>query len=113
MAAHCDVRQHESLSELARGASSIVNLAAEHRDDVRPLSRYHETNVQGASQVCLAARNAGIQKIVFTSWVPMRARGVPRWTRSRVGAKDDWMNRCEKAAIRNRGSNSAWLPTID
>jgi nucleoside-diphosphate-sugar epimerase len=66
---HCDVRQHESLSELARGASAIVNLAAEHRDDVRPLSRYHETNVQGASQVCLAARNAGIQKIVFTSGV--------------------------------------------
>jgi nucleoside-diphosphate-sugar epimerase len=65
----CDVRQHESLSEVARSAYAIVNLAAEHRDDVRPLSRYHETNVEGASQVCLAARNAGIQKIVFTSSV--------------------------------------------
>src|ERR1035437_509520 len=51
----CDVRQHESVSEVAHGAYAIVNLAAEHRDDVRPLSRYHETNVQGASQVCLAA----------------------------------------------------------
>jgi nucleoside-diphosphate-sugar epimerase len=48
---------------------SLVNLAAEHRDDVRPLSRYHETNVEGASQVCLAARHAGIQKIVFASSV--------------------------------------------
>jgi nucleoside-diphosphate-sugar epimerase len=67
--AQCDVRQHESLIEVARGAGAIVNLAAEHRDDVRPLSRYHETNVEGASEVCLAARNAGIQKIVFTSSV--------------------------------------------
>jgi nucleoside-diphosphate-sugar epimerase len=26
----------------------IVNLAAEHRDDVRPISRYHNVNVSGA-----------------------------------------------------------------
>jgi len=65
----CDVRQQETLSDVARGAGAIVNLAAEHRDDVRPLSRYHETNVEGATQVCIAARNAGIQKIVFTSSV--------------------------------------------
>ncbi len=65
----CDVRKHETLGEVVRGSSAIVNLAAEHRDDVRPLSRYHETNVDGASEVCIAARNAGIQKIVFTSSV--------------------------------------------
>lgn len=65
----CDVRRHETFSELARDAGAIVNLAAEHCDDVRPLSRYRETNVEGASQVCIAARNAGIQKIVFTSSV--------------------------------------------
>ena len=63
----CDVRRHETLNEVAHGTRAIVNLAAEHRDDVRPLSRYHETNVEGASQVCLAASNAGIQKIVFAS----------------------------------------------
>jgi nucleoside-diphosphate-sugar epimerase len=65
----CDVRRYEILSEVVRDTSAIVNLAAEHRDDVRPLSRYHETNVEGASQVCIAARNAGIQKIVFSSSV--------------------------------------------
>lgn len=65
----CDVRRHETLSKLLKGAATIVNLAAEHRDDVRPISRYHETNVEGASQVCLAARHSGIQKIVFTSSV--------------------------------------------
>jgi nucleoside-diphosphate-sugar epimerase len=49
------------------GASALINLAAEHRDDVRPISRYHETNVEGARQICQAATEAGIQKLVFTS----------------------------------------------
>ena len=65
----CDVRQRDTLVDLFRSAEVVINLAAEHRDDVRPLSRYHETNVHGASEVCTAARNAGVQKIVFTSSV--------------------------------------------
>jgi nucleoside-diphosphate-sugar epimerase len=65
----CDVTQRESLQGLTKGASAIVNLAAEHRDDVRPLSRYQQVNVEGAVQVCKAAREAGVQKIVFTSSV--------------------------------------------
>jgi nucleoside-diphosphate-sugar epimerase len=67
--AACDVRQPESFRELLRGASALVNLAAEHRDDVRPLSRYYETNVEGAEQVCRAARDAGLRRIIFTSSV--------------------------------------------
>ena len=66
---HCDVRHCETFSEEAQGVDVIVNLAAEHRDDVRPLSRYRETNVKGASEVCLVARKHGIRKIVFTSSV--------------------------------------------
>ncbi len=65
----CDVRSCEAFNDLFCGVRAIVNLAAEHRDDVRPLSRYHETNVDGALQVCQAARKANIQKIVFTSSV--------------------------------------------
>jgi nucleoside-diphosphate-sugar epimerase len=67
--ARCDVLDGQSLQEAVHGANVIFNLAAEHRDDVRPLSRYHEVNVKGAAQVCEAARAAGIQKIVFTSSV--------------------------------------------
>jgi nucleoside-diphosphate-sugar epimerase len=63
------VRQSETLVELFRSAETVINLAAEHRDDVRPLSRYHETNVHGASEVCIAARKAGVRKIIFTSSV--------------------------------------------
>jgi nucleoside-diphosphate-sugar epimerase len=64
---HCDVRSEKSLREVLRETRTIVNLAAEHRDDVRPLTRYRETNVDGATHVCNAAREVGIQKIVFTS----------------------------------------------
>lgn len=65
----CDVRMGASLTDILTGAGAIFNLAAEHRDDVRPISRYHETNVEGARQVCQAARDSGIQTIVFTSSV--------------------------------------------
>jgi len=65
----CDVREAESLQPVLSGAQALINLAAEHRDDVRPVSRYHETNVEGARQVCLAAQTAGIQTLIFTSSV--------------------------------------------
>lgn len=63
----CDVTNLDSLRPLVTGASAIVNLAAEHRDDVTPVSRYTEVNVHGASVVCDAARAAGVDKILFTS----------------------------------------------
>ena len=69
LSTECDVRRHESLRGVVDGAHAIVNLAAEHRDDVRPLSRYHETNVEGARQVCMAAREASVNTILFTSSV--------------------------------------------
>jgi nucleoside-diphosphate-sugar epimerase len=65
----CDVRRRETLSDLIQGADAIVNLAAAHRDDVRPLSLYRETNVDGATEVCAAARSAGVKKIIFASSV--------------------------------------------
>ena len=65
----CDVRRLETLNEVVRGAGVIVNLAAAHRDDIRPLSLYTEINVLGAENTCQAARQAGIQKIVFASSV--------------------------------------------
>ena len=63
----CDVRDGKTLRTLFSEAKAVINLAAEHRDDVRPVSRYHETNVEGASEVCLAARDTGISKIIFAS----------------------------------------------
>ncbi len=48
---------------------AIINLAAVHRDDIRPFSRYDDVNVQGAVNICEAARKHGIMSIVFTSTV--------------------------------------------
>jgi nucleoside-diphosphate-sugar epimerase len=61
----------EDLNSLNRvdGSDCIINLAAVHRDDIRPLSRYDDVNVQGSVNVCEAARKHGINKIIFTSSV--------------------------------------------
>jgi len=65
---YLDVEDVDSLNQLA-GVSTIMNLAAVHRDDVRPLSRYDDVNVQGAKNVCEAACKHGVHKIIFTSSV--------------------------------------------
>ncbi len=47
----------------------IINLAAEHRDDVAPVDLYYETNVNGSKNICDFARKKNINKIIFTSSV--------------------------------------------
>jgi nucleoside-diphosphate-sugar epimerase len=64
-----DVRSLDQLRRSILERSIIINLAAEHRDDVRPLSLYDEVNVVGAENICIVAREKGIQTIVFTSSV--------------------------------------------
>lgn len=49
--------------------SAIINLAAEHKDNVYPISLYDEVNVNGARNICDFARTCNIKKIVFTSSV--------------------------------------------
>ena len=65
---YCDVEDIDSLKKL-RHVDTIINLAAVHRDDIFPLSRYDDVNVKGAVNVCEAARCYGINKIIFTSSV--------------------------------------------
>ena len=49
--------------------NTIVLLAAEHRDDVSPTSRYYDVNVQGTKNVLVAMDKAGVKNIIFTSSV--------------------------------------------
>jgi nucleoside-diphosphate-sugar epimerase len=65
----CDVRDEAGLVDACAGADVIYNLAAEHRDDVRPISLYDEVNVEGARKTCVAAAKNDVQRIVFTSSV--------------------------------------------
>lgn len=64
-----DVRSVEELRRSIIRESVIVNLAAEHRDDVKPLSLYNDVNVGGARNICAVAREKGVQTIIFTSSV--------------------------------------------
>lgn len=64
-----DVRSVEELRAAIVENSVIVNLAAEHRDDVRPLSLYDDVNVQGAKNLCMVAREKNVKTIIFTSTV--------------------------------------------
>lgn len=63
-----DVRDVEALTAAVPEGAIVVNLAAEHRDDGEP-ERYREVNVDGARNVCDAARRRAVRMIVFTSSV--------------------------------------------
>jgi nucleoside-diphosphate-sugar epimerase len=63
-----DIRHPLSLS-FSGVLSVLINLAAEHRDDVYPLTLYDEVNVDGARNICDLARAQVIDKIIFTSSV--------------------------------------------
>jgi len=64
-----DVRDFEALKKSIIGVSAVINLAAEHRDDVSPKSLYDEVNVQGAINVCRACIELDIHQLIFTSSV--------------------------------------------
>ncbi|MGJ8667789.1 MAG: NAD-dependent epimerase/dehydratase family protein [Patiriisocius sp.] len=66
---NCDICDKSQLLSVCAGGDTIINLAAEHRDDVRPLSLYEKVNVEGSRLVCEAAAELGIKQIHFTSSV--------------------------------------------
>jgi nucleoside-diphosphate-sugar epimerase len=66
---YTDVREPETLEAALAGSDVVINLAAEHRDDVMPKSLYDDVNVMGAENVCNACTKLGIRKIIFTSSV--------------------------------------------
>jgi len=74
-----DVRDEKALTKACEGMDVIYNLAAEHADNVTPISLYEEVNVGGAENVVKAAEANGIKKIIFTSSVAIYGlnRGEP------------------------------------
>jgi len=64
-----NVQSIDALRLAVSDGAVIINLAAEHRDDVRPLSLYDDVNVGGAKNVCVVAREKNVKTIVFTSSV--------------------------------------------
>ncbi len=64
-----DVRDQEQMDRELRGADVVVLLAAQHRDDVSPVSLYYDTNVGGMEVTLRAMERNGIHRIIFFSSV--------------------------------------------
>lgn len=62
-----DILDFPALVDAMSGCEAVYHLAAEHRDDVQPRSKYYETNVKGSRYVANAADRHGIKRIIFTS----------------------------------------------
>lgn len=64
-----DVRDQTSLRSAIQKNSIIINLAAAHKDNEKPASRYQEVNVDGAKNICEIANERSVNSIIFTSSV--------------------------------------------
>lgn len=62
-----DILDLSALTQAMKGCEAVYHLAAEHRDDVTPRSRYYDVNVKGSANVCAAADANGIARVIFTS----------------------------------------------
>lgn len=64
-----DIRNLDRLKNNINNQDLIINLAAEHRDDVSPVSLYYDVNVQGTKNILAAMDYNEIKNIIFTSSV--------------------------------------------
>ena len=64
-----DVRDKTTLAKSMNNIDVVYHLAAEHRDDVRPVSLYYDVNVGGAENLVYGLEKNNIGRLVFTSTV--------------------------------------------
>lgn len=64
-----NVMNKETLISQLQGTDVVVLLAAEHRDDVAPVSLYYDVNVEGMRNTLEAMEANNVKRIVFTSSV--------------------------------------------
>ncbi len=64
-----DVRDQEQMDRELAGADLVVLLAAQHRDDISPVSLYYDTNVGGMEVTLKAMEKNGVKRLIFFSSV--------------------------------------------
>lgn len=64
-----DVTDKDAVKAALKGVDVIYHFAAEHRDDVSPIQRYYDVNVEGGRNVIAGAAAHNINTIIFTSSV--------------------------------------------
>ena len=72
-----DVRDATAVQRALDGCDCAIDLAAEHRDDVRPASLYFDINVGGARNIVAAAAACGVPRLVFLSSVAVYGLAQP------------------------------------
>lgn len=64
-----NVLNKKALASKLKGIDLVVLLAAEHRDDVAPVSLYYDVNVQGMKNTLEAMEQNDVKRMIFTSSV--------------------------------------------
>ncbi|MBV6693119.1 NAD-dependent epimerase/dehydratase family protein [Serratia quinivorans] len=64
-----DITEPHTLLPALRRCDVVINLAAEHQDNIEPIDLYYKVNADGASNLCSLASQLNIQHIIFTSSV--------------------------------------------
>ena len=64
-----DVRDKDSLRKIADDTDVVILLAAEHKDNVSPVSLYYDVNVEGTKNLLEVMDEKNIKNIIFTSSV--------------------------------------------
>ena len=64
-----DIREKHLENAIPNDTDTVILLAAEHRDDVSPISLYYDVNVIGTGHVLDAMDKQGITNIIFISSV--------------------------------------------
>jgi nucleoside-diphosphate-sugar epimerase len=109
-----DVRDQALLTDALQHHDAVFHLAAEHSDDVTPLSLYDEVNIGGAENLTRAMDIMGCRWLIFTSSVavyPLNAvnpteehetRPFNHYGHSKLGAENvfkKWFNKCPDARL--------------
>lgn len=64
-----DLRDSASLERAAAGCGLVFHVAADYRLWAKDPSELYRSNVEGTRNLLLAARNAGVERVVYTSTV--------------------------------------------
>ena len=64
-----DILDKQKLSETIKNTDCVILLAAQHRDDVTPVSLYYDVNVQGLKNVLSAMEESNCKRLLFFSSV--------------------------------------------
>lgn len=107
-----DVRNLGQITAELAGADAVVLLAAEHRDDIRPVERYYETNVGGMKATLEAMRRNNVTRLIFVSSVAVYGNSAANCDESGVIAPENHYgkSKAEAEAVVRRWyeSHSGW-----